>query len=232
MGPNHDAVLESLINENRLPSQQNRECVMRRTTLWTLSLALLIGLHLTSPALAGPGDPFNGIDVSISIEWENGSDTVQAVVGDLIEAKILMGIPDFGISFYSVSVLANSNLVVTFANGTPSIGFAELVSPSVTVGGGGTTISPFAASTVPIGSPGPISTTIQLGTISFLATSPGLFEVTPFLAIGDGLLDNMIIDKSTGSAFTSGFVSVIPEPSTALLMAIGLGGLSLVRPRE
>lgn len=200
---------------------------MQRIHLLIFSLVLAFSLSSVSPAAAGPGDPFNGIDVSIFIEWANGSDTILALPGDLIEGAILMGIPDFGISSYSVSVLADSNLPVLFATGTPSAGFSQLISPSVTSGGGGTTIGPFSASTSPIGSPGPISTIIQLGTIGFQVTIPGIFEITPFLAIGDGLLDNMLIDKSTGSAFTSASITVVPEPTVALLMAMGLGILSL-----
>ena len=197
---------------------------MRRISTVILSLAFASALSSASPAAAGPGDPFNGIDVSVSIEWANGSSTTQVQVGDTIDGTILMGIPASGISFYSISTMVDSGLSVLSFDDTPPSPFNDLGPATTTIDGfGNTTISSFEGQA----GVGPTSIFVAIGSVSFAATGVGNFDVTPFLAVGDGLFDNMLIDKSTGSAFTAASVTVVPEPTVALLMAMGLGVLSL-----
>lgn len=223
--------LLSAINANHTPSSNGeaREFVMQRTSIMILILAFGYALSSASPAAAGPGDPFNGIDVSISIVWSNGSSTTQALIGDSLQGTILMGIPDFGISSYSISVLADSGLAFSALDDTPPVGFQPISSATVNNGGSGTVLNGFNGYAIPTG---PASIVVAIGTVTFNATGLGNFNITPFFAPGDGLLDNMIIDKSTGSALTAASVTVVPEPTAALLIAMGMGALSFYARRH
>jgi hypothetical protein len=75
---------------------------------------------------------------------------------------------------------------------------------------------------------GPSGDDILLGTIEFTAEQVGTWALTLdyFTDVGDNILFDMtILDDDPGAFFTSGSISIIPEPASFALVLAGFAGL-------
>jgi hypothetical protein len=68
-----------------------------------------------------------------------------------------------------------------------------------------------------------------LGTVTVTASADGVFEGGGFMLTSlDGIFTNPLGEELAGSTVTTASFTVVPEPGTAVLMLLGLGGLGVM----
>jgi hypothetical protein len=172
---------------------------------------------------------------TVQVLWqENGLSSIAAAAGTPLTAEILITPDAAGISSYGVSIQFDTNdlmLAATAPERTLPSGFTSNLFPTFpTITGN--QISTFDAETF---GAGPTSGTFLAGLVHFVVTNPtddGMIDVTPgFFNTGvDGMFDNANPGKAVNVQFFG--ATVVPEPTTALLLAPGLAGLAALRRRK
>ncbi len=190
----------------------------------------LVILLLAGPALAAPMVyiDFGGAGSSTSVGL-GGTATANVYATDIPAGAVdpVVGGPGmfgfgFDITFNSVGLEA-SNLA--FGSLFTATGFSSTVDDP---GRAGLTSNRFFMTN------GPSGDDIFLGSIDFEGLSGGVYGLTLgyFTGAGDNtLFDSTILDTAPGTFFTTGSITVIPEPGTATLLLVGMALMSGVRRR-
>ena len=188
-----------------------------------------VGLMLFSAASAS----------AISFFFTNASAT-EVSPGDPFSIELRMdtqGETDITSVFVSVGSDAS---IFAFTGGTSP---GQILFNTSTFEGIARVSQPFVLSTDPAGniraasfaslSPSNVSATNQLlATLNFDVRDPGTTVISVFIAIGDDVTVDGVSVIGSLTFVESVAITVIPEPSTALLMGLGLAGLAAAGRRN
>jgi hypothetical protein len=200
-----------------------------------VSVAVLLGVMAVASSASA---------LSLEMEFGDASNSIALSVSDTAQVNLFAVLDpsgsNQGIFTVAASVTFGSSLTPLRCNeqgGTANndVGGVGLVWAAVTNGCGppaggidGQNVNSIELANNATGTLGGTFGRIKLGSITFHASGAGTDMITPFFIKGvDGFLDQDFTTYTSTAPVFSGVVNIIPEPTTALLLGLGVVGLGL-----
>jgi hypothetical protein len=203
-----------------------------------VSVAALLGVMAVASSASA---------LSLEIEFADGSDSIALSVSDTAQVNLFANIDpsgsNQGIFTVAASVSFGSSLTPlrcneqggTANNGVGGVNWAPITSGCGPPEGGidGQNVNSIEQANDATGTLGGTFGRIKLGTITFHASGAGTDMITPFFIPSiDGFLDQDFTTFTSTAPVFGGIVTIIPEPTTALLLGLGVVGLGLSGKRK
>jgi hypothetical protein len=193
-------------------------------------------------AAAGLGLASSASALSLSMEFDGGATSISLSVSDTARVSLFANLDPSGsgqgICPGAASVNFASSLTPlrcieqggTFNNGAGGVNWAPVTSGCGPPAGGvdGQNVNSLEQANDSAGTLGGTFGRIKLGSITFHATGAGTDLITPFFIKGvDGFLDQDFTTYTSTAPVFSAVVNIVPEPTTAILLGLGVLGLGI-----
>jgi len=198
-----------------------------------VSVAALLGVI----AVAGSASA-----LSLNMEFADGGTSINMSVSDTAQVQLFAtldpGSSGQGIFTVAASVNFDSSLTPlrcleqggTFNDGEGGVDWAPLTGGCGPPAGGisGQNVNSLEQANDSVGTLGGTFGRIKLGSITFHASGAGTDLITPFfIPTIDGFLEQDFSSFTSTTPVFGAVVNIIPEPTTALLLGLGVVGLGL-----